>query len=315
MEQAKSAYQKLADGESIRILAVGDSIGEGVGASSTDLGFVNLVKEKLDSQYNVNCTVNNISVSGTSSYYGYAKAKLLDDQVPYDLIIVCYGHNDSEFDFSKYYELLLHTIKLRYPHSSIIAVAEHTQRDTNNNPSLKMRMIESLCDHYSADIADVAMAFNASKGSSLVSSDGLHPNNAGHTVYSDTIKSVVDKNVSSRKNWDKIPDPVDSSIEDFDHITYFYKDRFQKVNDTTYEMTVPSEQSGYVGVDCTITKGSTSVTVSMDNSKLTWTAPRTYTYDQVDMVQVGKGTAKSKIVVTFGTASQAETFQGVLISY
>lgn len=315
IEQTKSAYQKLADGEDIRILAVGDSIGEGVGASNTGLGFVNLVKEKLDSQYHVSCTVRNLCVSGTSSYYGYAMTKLLDDQVCYDLVIVCYGHNDSEIGFSKNYELLLHTIKLRYPHSSIIAVAEHTQRDTNNDPSLKMRMIESLCDHYNADIADVAKAFNANRGSSLISSDGLHPNNAGHAVYSDTIKSVVDQNVASRKNWAKTPDPADSSVKDFDHITYFNKDRFQKVNDTTYEMTVPSEQSGYVGVYCTITPGAKSVTVAMDNNKLTWNPPRTYTYSQDDVIQMGNGTAKSKIVVTFGTTAQAETFNGVLISY
>ena len=314
MEQAKSVYQKLADGENIRILAVGDSIGEGVGASNNQ-GFVNVVKEKLDSHYHINSTLKNLCVSGTASYFGYAKAKILDDQVPYDLIIVCYGHNDSEIGFSKYFELLLRTIKMRYPHGSIICVAEHTQRDTNNNPSLKMSVIENLCSHYSADIADVAKAYNARRGSSLISSDGLHPNNAGHEVYADTVKAVVDQNVSSRKGWNTMPTPLDSSIKDYDRITYFTKDRFQKINATTYEMRVPSEQSGYVGVECSCTPGANSISVSMDNNKLSWNASRIYTYTQKDMMPMGNGTAKEKITVSFGTESQAETFNGIIISY
>ena len=153
----KSGYQKLADHENINLLVVGDSISEGVGASDKSLTFANRLRVWLQDQYGCKVNLNNQALSGTASTYGYARTKLLDDQIPYDLIVICYGHNDSEQNFALYYEALLRALHTKYPHASLVAVAEHTQRDTSNNPSNKMRIIENLCSHYGADIADIAM--------------------------------------------------------------------------------------------------------------------------------------------------------------
>jgi len=312
--QGKSGYQKLADHENINLLVVGDSISEGVGASSKSLAFADRLKVWLQDQYGCRVNLNNQALSGTASTYGYARTKLLDDQIPYDLIVVCYGHNDSELNFALYYEALLRALHTKYPHASMVAVAEHTQRDTSNNPSNKMRIMESLCSHYGVDIADIAMAFNAQKGRSLISSDGLHPNNDGHLIYAATIKSVVDQNAAARKGFQGRVTPVDRNVTQFDYITYFNKDQFQRSGDT-YSMDVPSSQSGYVLVDTVLSTGINIVTVSMDNTSLRWSNGQVYSYDQKEFVPLGRGTANHTIKVNFAASLHADKFNGVMVCY
>ena len=310
----KSGYQKLADHENINLLVVGDSISEGVGASDKSLTFANRLRVWLQDQYGCKVNLNNQALSGTASTYGYARTKLLDDQIPYDLIVICYGHNDSEQNFALYYEALLRALHTKYPHASMVAVAEHTQRDTSNNPSNKMRIIENLCSHYGADIADIAMAFNANRGSSLISVDGLHPNNEGHLMYAATIKSVIDQNAGARKGFQGIVAPADRNVTQFDYITYFYKDQFQR-SGNTYTMNVPSSQSGYVLVDTSLSTGINVVTVSMDSTNLRWSNGRVYTYDQKEFVPMGSGTANQTIKVNFAASLHADKFTGVMVCY
>ena len=310
----KSGYQKLADHENINLLVVGDSISEGVGASDKSLTFANRLRVWLQDQYGCKVNLNNQALSGTASTYGYARTKLLDDQIPYDLIVICYGHNDSEQNFALYYEALLRALHTKYPHASLVAVAEHTQRDTSNNPSNKMRIIENLCSHYGADIADIAMAFNANRGSSLISVDGLHPNNEGHLMYAATIKSVIDQNAGARKGFQGIVAPADRNVTQFDYITYFYKDQFQR-SGNTYTMNVPSSQSGYVLVDTSLSTGINVVTVSMDSTNLRWSNGRVYTYDQKEFVPMGSGMANQTIKVNFAASLHADKFTGVMVCY
>lgn len=310
----KSGYQKLADHENINLLVVGDSISEGVGASDKSLTLANRLRDWLQDQYGCKVNLNNQSLSGTASTYGYARTKLLDDQIPYDLIVVCYGHNDSEQNFALYYEALLRALHTKYPHASMVAVAEHTQRDTSNNPSNKMRVIEALCSHYGADIADIAMAFNANKGTSLISIDGLHPNNDGHLMYAATIKSVIDQNAGARKGFPGIVAPADRNVTQFDYITYFNKDQFQR-SGNTYTLNVPSPQSGYVLVDTSLSTGVNVINVSMDSTSLRWSNGRVYTYDQKEFVPLGIGTANQTIKVNFAASLHADKFTGLMVCY
>lgn len=314
ISQGKSGYQKLADHENIRLLVVGDSIAEGVGAGSKAMTFVNQLKSQLEARYGVTCTLNNQSVSGTASMFGYARTKLLDDQVPYDLIVICYGHNDSDLNFSHYYESMLRALHTKYPHASMIAVAEHTQRDTSNNPSLKMQVIQNLCDRYGVQIADTARAYNARSGQSLISSDGLHPNNDGHSVYCSTILDVVNTGTSARTGWKGTVSPADNSIRNYDFFTYFYKDQFTR-NGNSWEMSLSSSQNGTVLVETTLGKGNNVVTVNMDNSTLRWSNGRNYTYTQKDYLVCGAGSANSTIKVSFASSAHADSFTGLMVCY
>ena len=96
-----SFYQKLEDGIDVNILIVGDSIGEGAGASSYSSFWVSLLQAYLQDTYSIsNINVTNVSMGGNASYAGYVRTMSLNDNVQYDLAVICYGQNDDIEDLS-----------------------------------------------------------------------------------------------------------------------------------------------------------------------------------------------------------------------
>lgn len=96
-----SFYQKLEDGIDVNILIVGDSIGEGAGASSNSSFWVSLLQTYLQDTYSIsNINVTNVSMGGNASYAGYVRTMSLNDNVQYDLAVICYGQNDDIEDLS-----------------------------------------------------------------------------------------------------------------------------------------------------------------------------------------------------------------------
>ena len=128
LKEADSFYQKLADGLDVNILVVGDSISRGLGASRKDLRWVNMLAESLRETYGVEVTLTNKSLSGNTSYAGYVSLMALDDEVDYDLVIVCFAQNDDEYNFSLYYESILRAAKLQYPKASVLCILESCQK-------------------------------------------------------------------------------------------------------------------------------------------------------------------------------------------
>ena len=133
-------------------------------------------------------------------------------------------------------------------------------------------------------------------------------------MYAATIKSVIDQNAGARKGFQGIVAPADRNVTQFDYITYFYKDQFQR-SGNTYTMNVPSSQSGYVLVDTSLSTGINVVTVSMDSTNLRWSNGRVYTYDQKEFVPMGSGTANQTIKVNFAASLHADKFTGVMVCY
>ena len=62
-----SFYQKLADGFDVNILIVGDSIGEGAGATRPGCQWTKLLSEEIQKTYHVRTELNNISMGGHTS--------------------------------------------------------------------------------------------------------------------------------------------------------------------------------------------------------------------------------------------------------
>lgn len=111
-----------------------------------------------------------------------------------DLAIICYGQNDRTDGFSTNYESIIRTIRTKYPDCSIISILESSQREYTE----KMTTIQSICEHYGIPVADTIDAFNNSgKAYDDLSSDGVHPNDAGQEIYFETVKAVIDDNVAA----------------------------------------------------------------------------------------------------------------------
>lgn len=85
----KEAEDSLADGFDVNILIIGDSIGEGAGASSSSNFWVPLLQANLKELYGGSkISFTNVSMGGNASYAGYVRTMALNDNVDYDLAII-----------------------------------------------------------------------------------------------------------------------------------------------------------------------------------------------------------------------------------
>ena len=82
-------------------------------------------------------------MGGNASYAGYVRTMALNDDVDYDLAIICYGQNDSADGFSTSYESIIQAIRSKYPGCSIISILESSQQTYTE----KMTTIQSICEH------------------------------------------------------------------------------------------------------------------------------------------------------------------------
>ena len=134
-----NAYQKLASGRDITLLIVGDSIGA--------LPWTSDVAAWIEENYQVSCTIKNISLGGNMAYSGYVTEKLLDDGITYDLVIVCYGQNDLPEGFSADYEALIREVLSKNNLPCVISVIESSQREYTEKMqlTLKVKMVAFFC--------------------------------------------------------------------------------------------------------------------------------------------------------------------------
>lgn len=167
--------QHALTGDRPALVALGDSIAQGIGASSPALGYVGLLAEQLQ------VPVLNLSRSGARL------GDVLDEQLPAlaesgvrPAAIVCtVGSNDL------LREIRLSTTKRRMsrliealPDDAVLA----TLPDAG---SLLAKVLNRHLRHEAADrgrvVADVAARLTSWKG--LAASDQFHPNDAGHRLW------------------------------------------------------------------------------------------------------------------------------------
>lgn len=305
-------YQKLADGFDVNLLIVGDSIGEGAGASDANHHWVNLLRYNLQKTYGVKVNLTNISMGGNTSYAGYVRTMVLDDDVDYDLAILCYGQNDSKNNFSLYYESIIRAVKNRYPKASIISILESSQKEYTE----KMQTIQAIAEHYGIPIADTIEPFQATYDTLV--KDSVHPNDDGQQVYYETVMNVIEPLVAARRG----NDPADVTIINdqvtaFDTFQWFSVDQFTREGNT---FTLKTTTHGVIlGIDYNFTSGANSCKILVDGVE--YAAPEvTFNYDfsQRHIMVVNKWleeekvNVQSEIKVVFGEdeagKSQADGF-------
>lgn len=257
-----NAWQKLACGEDIRLLIVGDSIGA--------MEWTNDVAKWIEENYLVSCTAKNISLGSNTSYSGFVSEKLLEDDVAYDLVIVCYGQNDVPQGFAADYEALIREVLVKNELPSVIAVLESSQREYSE----KMQDIIKIARHYGLLLADTIKAFeNSGYSYEALSADGVHPNGIGQEIYADTVEEVIRTSTAeefSRKTgiirdalqkgkafdshsfrYDrKLPDPLDAEgILPYESFRYYPSSDFTRVSDTEWVIHFDRPQKGILGIN------------------------------------------------------------------
>lgn len=309
-EAEDSFYQKLTDGFDVNVLVVGDSIAEG---GQGENGWCTLLQNNLRKTYNNRVSFTNVSMGGNASYAGYVRTMALNDEVDYDLAIICYGQNDGADGFSTNYESIIRAIRSKYPDCSIISILESSQREYTE----KMTTIQNICEHYSIPVADTIASFNTSgKAYDDLTGDGVHPNEAGQEIYFETVKVVIDDNVAASTGKMAEADVINADVHKFDNFVWYdASSDFVRVDDTTF--TISTSASGILGIDYTYESGDNKADIYVDGELFeSPTVTFDYDFSQRHILVVSDDcTVKSEIKVVFNTKEQADGFKGMCFSW
>lgn len=312
-EAEDSFYQKLADGFDANILIVGDSIGEGAGTETEGQQWFKQLQAYLQNVNKGKVSVTNVSMGGNTSYAGYVRTMVLNDDVDYDLAIICYGQNDRTDGFSTNYESIIQAIRTKYPDCSVISILESSQREYTE----KMTTIQSICEHYSIPVADAIAAFNNSgKAYEDLSDDGVHPNDAGQKIYFETVKAVIEDNVVASTGKMKDTDVINADVHKFDNFVWYdASSDFERVDDTTF--TISTSASGILGIDYIYESGDNKADIYVDGELFeSPTVTFDYDFSQKHILVVSDDcTVKNEIKVVFNTKEQADGFRGMCFSW
>lgn len=250
-------YKKLANSEAVNILIVGDSIGLGSGASGTEERWTFLLSEYLKEKYGSEVTLTNLSMGGNSSYAGYVRTMALEDGIDYDAAIICYGHNDSKKTFSLHYESIIRALRLKYSGASIISILESSQKEYN----AKMQIIEELAEHYEIPLADTIEPFKNRHEELTV--DDVHPNDAGHRIYAETVENVIDEKTENLPSYhSKNIEPVNEEVSIFDSFKWYGADEFER-NGNSYSLKT-NINGRVLGLDHSLFSGDNSCRILVD---------------------------------------------------
>ena len=315
-----NAYAKISKGQPISILVVGDSIGEGQGASKPERNFPNRLKSLLQKKYNVTASIENICMGGNTTYASYVRTYQLPNSNVFDLVIICSGENDYEKKPGVFYEALVRTVKTKYPNAEIISVLQHSQKTYTQ----KIKAIQNIADHYGISTADTIPPFtNGENGDyQSLTVDNIHPNDKGYAIYAQVLEETISANV---KNHHPSPKNLPSNIFP-DSLNYAVLTSIPTTSLTRTENTftgtidLPKTTSIKIGIELDNFKGSNSYELAVNNTKIfqkqfKWKFPQKHFITQLAAYKPTNATTTTQLSITFGTQNQADSFKGFFISY
>lgn len=291
--------------KTLRILVVGDSIGDGSCATVTQNKWTHLLTCRLKEEFGIEVTLTNLSVGGTASLFGYHRIHSLSSNVNFDLIFVCFGENDAEEDFALYYEVLLRTIRLRWPNCRVVSILESSQKDYTS----KMHSIRSLAEKYGCAVCDTIAAFKQSSMDyeMLTVADGIHLNDEGQKVYSETAyRTVIGLDGS------KISDLPEANAD----VLIFDRCRFIKASEMQYGLADYRLRTTakYVAFNCLEAPESATYKVFSDDREIlssTFKHPFYFVWERLHLLNVPEG--EKEIRVTLSDETDVCLYKGILL--
>lgn len=192
----KQLYQKLNNGEQIKYLVVGDSIGESVGASNKFQSWTSLLNEKISAKYNIEPHAIFLTKGGSDVFDGLVEFSNYRTNKNYDLVFVSFGQNDQNSlsieEYEKLYTSLINEIIKRFPQAEIVTIIENGL-DKNEYKEV----IEEISEEYDFLTFDAKEAFEKHNlPDEDLTEDGIHPNDKGYEIYAENIFNEITKYVN-----------------------------------------------------------------------------------------------------------------------
>ena len=174
-----------------------------------------------------------------------------------------------------------------------------------------------ICEHYSIPVADTIAAFNNSgKAYDDLTGDGVHPNEAGQEIYFETVKAVIDDNVTASTGKMTDTDVINADVHKFDNFVWYdASSDFERVDDTTFTISVSA--TGVLGIDYTYESGDNKADIYVDGELFeSPTVTFDYDFSQRHILVVSDDcTVNDEIKVVFTSKEQADGFQGMCFSW
>ena len=315
ISESEGFYNKLNQGEDVNILINGDSIGAGAG-SKDGSSWTDLLKNYIEEKYSVSCNMTNISLGGNSSYAGYVMENMPDLKPSYDLMIICYGENDSDKHIAADYEAMIRSALKRYPSLNMISILESSQREYTK----KMEKIMELSEYYDIRVADTIAAFNESgRDYDDLTVDIKHPNDEGYRLYFETVKEVIDRECNNDTGVEKIERmPLLNEVEDYNNIRIFKAEEFVRSNEKTYVLPLNETIGGVIGLYHLYCPSNGEILIRSNGKEvirrsMVWAND----FDQYFIYRADNNThsISKDLEITFPTAEMADGFKGFIISY
>jgi len=264
LEENDSFYQRLADGLDTRIMIVGDSIGNGRGASDREHAWYTLLEHRLEETYGIDAEMVNLSMNDNTAYSGYVNVMRQDEKDPFHLAVICFGEDDRVNNFNIYYEAVIRAIQKKFPKCTIIAIAENSSRSYTQN----VQTINNLCYLYGIPCVDtVSAAEYRENGYDGLLNDALYPTDEGQQLYADTVFSVMEANVSQyADNPNPIEAPDDEDVLWLTEMTEITADQFERDGNVyTYTVSGKAIRGKAVGIDYNYVTGNNNCQIYFDN--------------------------------------------------
>lgn len=251
-----NVYEKINSNKKVNILIVGDSIGAGQGSDKYFWG--DLFKKHLMKAYGVDAELENISIGATTTFCGYSILKLYKKHMSYDIVIICYGHNDSSENFEIFYEELVNFIEKKCPKCKIISILEASINQTKDDYRQKMNAIKNIALKHNIIIADTISAFSKSSYTleDLTDEYNVHPNDKGQMIYFETVKNAFEKDFNQAQKF-----------LSFEKMKLYKISDFKQTENLTYEIEM-HKNSAYLGIDYIYHYGKNLCEIYVDDKKI-----------------------------------------------
>ena len=264
-EENDSFYQRLADGLDVRILIVGDSIGNGRGASAPEYTWAELLKDDLEREYGISADVVNRSMNDSTAYSGYVNVMLEDENEPYHAVLVCFGEDDRQNNFDVYYEGIIRAAQKKYPRAAILSIMENTSRRYTDN----MQVIHRLSELYGIPCADTISAADYRENQyEGILNDAGYPTDEGQRLYADTLMALIRTNAEQYTDLpDALTEMADEDTAWFGTLNAIPSDAFARQGNTfVYEVHGEAVSGKIIGIEYDYVTGNNNCLIYFDST-------------------------------------------------
>lgn len=176
-------------------VALGDSAAQGIGASSPERGYVQVVAKEVATRSNTPVQIINLSKSG-------ARLKdVLEEQIPKmktykpDLVTVSIGANNIPAYHEDQFEKKMNAICKLLPEKSIIATIPYFMHGQANIDAIQASGVVRTCARQNNLIVAPLYASMEQRGWKAMftdyAADWFHPNDRGYKVWADAFVEVL----------------------------------------------------------------------------------------------------------------------------